>query len=121
MDFDPDMFSQILSNLLGNAIKFTPENGNIEIKINIAEPEELFTLQVTDSGKGIPEDKIQYVFDRFYQVENHATSGGGTGLGLALAKELTMLLNGDITVESQQGKGSVFTVQLPVTRVAETG
>jgi DNA-binding response OmpR family regulator/anti-sigma regulatory factor (Ser/Thr protein kinase) len=121
MDFDPDMFSQILSNLLGNAIKFTPENGVIEIKIKLSEQGKLFTLQVTDSGKGIPEDKIQYVFDRFYQVENHATSGGGTGLGLALAKELTMLLNGDITVESQPGKGSMFTVQLPVTCVAETG
>lgn len=121
MDFDPDMFSQILSNLLGNAIKFTPENGTVEIKMNLDEQEELFTLQVTDSGKGIPEDKIQYVFDRFYQVENHAASGGGTGLGLALAKELTMLMNGNITVESQPGKGSTFTVQIPVTREAETG
>jgi signal transduction histidine kinase/DNA-binding response OmpR family regulator len=121
MDFDPDMFSQILSNLLGNAIKFTPENGLVGIKISINEPEELFTLHVTDSGKGIPEDKIKYVFDRFYQVENHANSGGGTGLGLALAKELTMLMNGNITVDSLPGKGSVFTVALPVTRLADPG
>jgi signal transduction histidine kinase/DNA-binding response OmpR family regulator len=121
MDFDPDMISQILSNLLGNAIKFTSQNGVVEIKININETENLFMLQVIDSGKGIPEDKIQYVFDRFYQVENHANSGGGTGLGLALTKELTMLMNGDITVESQPGLGSVFTVQLPVTRMAEPG
>ena len=121
MDFDPDMISQILSNLLGNAIKFTPENGVVEIKINTDETEELFSLQVIDSGKGIPEDKIQYVFDRFYQVENHANSGGGTGLGLALAKELVMLINGDITVKSQPGKGSEFTVQIPVTRIADSG
>ena len=121
MDFDPDMISQILSNLLGNAIKFTPENGVVEIKINTDETEELFSLQVIDSGKGIPEDKIQHVFDRFYQVENHANSGGGTGLGLALAKELVMLINGDITVKSQPGKGSEFTVQIPVTRIADSG
>ena len=121
MDFDPDIISQILSNLLGNAIKFTPENGKVEITIDIDETKELFTLLVTDSGKGIPKDKIQYVFDRFYQVENHANSGGGTGLGLALSKELAMLIDGDITVESQPGKGSTFTLQLPVTRNAESG
>lgn len=121
IDFDPDMISQILSNLLGNAIKFTPENGAVEIKIDTNETERIFTLQVIDSGKGIPEDKIQYVFDRFYQVENHANSGGGTGLGLALAKELVTLINGNITVKSQLGKGSVFIVQLPLTCNAEPG
>ena len=121
MDFDPDMISQILSNLLGNAIKFTSENGMVEIKIDIDEKEQFFKLHVIDTGKGIPKDKINHVFDRFYQVENHASSGGGTGLGLALAKELVMLIDGDITVASQLGKGSVFTVQLPVSRKAEPG
>lgn len=119
LDFDPDIVSHILSNLLGNAIKFTSENGEVEIRIHLDKTQEFFMLKVTDSGKGIPEDNIQHVFDRFYQVEDHANSGGGTGLGLALVKELILLINGKISVESQQGKGSSFTVQLPATYKAE--
>ena len=119
MDFDPFVISQILTNLLGNAIKYTDANGRIEVESAILETEMMFILTVTDSGKGIPADKLKFIFDRFYQADEHATSGGGTGLGLALAKELAALVNGSISAESEPGKGSAFTVRLPVTRTAE--
>ena len=119
MDFDPDIISRILTNLLSNSIKFTSAGGRIEVESTMNENEKMFILKITDTGKGIPADKLKFIFDRFYQAEDHATSGGGTGLGLALAKELAVLMNGNISAVSEPGKGSEFIVGFPVTRTAE--
>jgi signal transduction histidine kinase/DNA-binding response OmpR family regulator len=118
MDYDPDKLVQIVSNLLSNAIKFTPEGGNVVIKAEHTGNGQFFELKVADNGVGISANHLLHIFDRFYQVENHASNGGGTGLGLALAKELTEMLNGTISVESSVGTGTTFTVKLPVTQNA---
>jgi signal transduction histidine kinase/DNA-binding response OmpR family regulator len=118
MDYDHDKLVQIVSNLLSNAIKFTPEGGNVVIKAEHNGNGQFFELKVADNGVGISANHLLHIFDRFYQVENHASNGGGTGLGLALVKELTEMLNGTISVESSVGTGTTFTVKLPVTRNA---
>lgn len=118
MDFDTDKLVLIISNLLSNAFKFTPEGGSIEVKTSLNLEEDMFTIQVTDTGKGIQPEHLQHIFDRFYQVENNSGSFGGTGLGLALTKEIVEILKGRISVESQPGKGTTFYVSLPVTRSA---
>ncbi|MEO6150652.1 MAG: ATP-binding protein [Mucilaginibacter sp.] len=117
MEYDREKLRQIVSNLLSNAIKFTPEKGNIYISVienvspdNIDAP--TLIIKVKDTGIGIPEEQLKYVFDRFYQLDNsHKT--GGTGIGLALTKELVKLMDGNIIVKSPPPgsfKGSEFTV-----------
>lgn len=118
MDFDPDKLVHIVSNLLANALKFTPDGGNVVIKTCLNSKENMFTIQVTDTGKGIQPEHLNHIFDRFYQVENSSGSAGGTGLGLALTKEIVEMLNGKISVESQPEMGTTFYVSLPVTRNA---
>lgn len=118
MDYDHDKLVQIVSNLLSNAIKFTPGGGSVLIKAEPSDNGQFFELKVTDNGIGIPSDQLLHIFDRFYQVENHASYGGGTGLGLALARELTEMMKGTISVESSIEKGTTFNVKLPVTRNA---
>jgi signal transduction histidine kinase/DNA-binding response OmpR family regulator len=118
MDFDPDKLVHIVSNLLSNAFKYTPEGGTVDVKIELTDNEKILKLRVTDSGKGIAEEHLTHIFDRFYQVENSSGSAGGTGLGLALAKELTEMMNGIINVESKPESGTSFMVLLPVTRNA---
>jgi len=111
MDYDEDKLHRILGNLLSNAIKFTPEYGNIKVFVK-KENETLF-IQIIDSGVGIAAQKLPHIFDRFYQVDTSSTrQGEGTGIGLALVKEMLHLLDGNIQVESEVGKGSVFEVQL---------
>lgn len=117
MDFDPEKIQQIVSNLLSNAIKFSPPES--KIIIHISRKDTNLTLKVKDSGKGITPDKIPYVFDRFYQVDNTNTRlHEGTGIGLALTKELVVLMQGEILIESIVNKGSTFTITLPVTNTA---
>lgn len=129
MEFDRERLRQIISNLLSNAIKFTAEKGNIYISVieNIlADNNDRSTLiiKVKDTGIGIPEDQLQYVFDRFYQLDNsHTRKTEGTGIGLALTKELVKLMDGEILVKSPPAgatKGSEFTVSLPLKKVAAT-
>jgi len=118
MDIDREKVQMILSNLLSNAIKFTPENGHIYIHIDqISTNGQLCCqIKVRDTGIGIPEDKIEQVFDRFYQVDNSATRPAeGTGIGLTLTRELVLLMGGRITVNSKIAAGTTFTVTLPVT------
>lgn len=125
MDFDPEKIQAIFSNLVGNAVKFTPSGGNIYIKIEkIAsrEMEDFLEIKVRDTGKGIPSEHLPYIFDRFYQVDNSSTrTDEGTGIGLALTKELVLLMSGTIEVNSQLGKGSEFTLRLPVKNEAPKG
>ncbi len=119
MDVDPDKLLHILSNLISNALKFTQENGEIILSTSIEKNGTLFAIHVKDNGTGIPAVHLPHIFDRFYQADQEAHSVLGTGLGLALVKELTELLGGTISVGSEPGKGSSFVVQLPVTKNAE--
>ncbi|MEQ1745811.1 MAG: two-component regulator propeller domain-containing protein [Saprospiraceae bacterium] len=120
MDFDPDKLQKIVTNLLSNAVKFTPPGGQVTLRARAGE-----TLQfsVADTGPGIATEKLPLVFDRFYQAP--PTQGAepnpeaGTGIGLALTRELVHLLGGQVRAESRRGMGAIFTVTLPVTRTAE--
>lgn len=106
--FDDDIFEKILYNLLSNAFKFTDNGGSITVSLSLAGKGEL-ELKVEDSGTGIPAEKLPYIFDRFYQADDaHKKVYEGTGIGLALVKELVALHNGRITVASDVNKGTVF-------------
>ena len=121
MDFDSSKLSTVIINLLSNAIKFTPPGGKIIVHLNKISNKEksYFSLKVKDTGTGISKDELEHIFNRFYQVDNSSTRPEeGTGIGLALTKELVELMNGNINVNSKLGKGSEFIVQIPITRNA---
>ncbi|RLC76621.1 MAG: hypothetical protein DRJ03_15145 [Chloroflexi bacterium] len=110
---DPFRLRQVVDNLLDNAIKFTPAGGHITARLR--REQEGVLLEVTDTGIGIPPDRLERVFERFYQVDGSTTRRyGGTGLGLALVKEVVEAHRGRVGVESREGVGSVFVVWLPV-------
>ncbi|MBN8547845.1 MAG: CHASE domain-containing protein, partial [Deltaproteobacteria bacterium] len=120
---DEIRIGQILINLLGNAIKFTPAGGMVELKIeclpfiqNDEEPKAVqLVCKVRDSGIGIPPDKLEAIFEAFVQADASTTREfGGTGLGLAICKKLVDLMDGQIWVESKPGRGSTFTVSIPL-------
>jgi signal transduction histidine kinase/ligand-binding sensor domain-containing protein len=120
--YDADKIEKILTNLVSNAFKFTPEGGKIKVGLKYNSDEEenesLFAeISVCDSGKGIPSGQIEKIFDRFYQVSSSDTrEKEGTGIGLSLTRELINIYRGEITVDSKPGKGSKFIVTLPVSR-----
>ncbi len=119
MDFAPQQMTQIMSNLLSNALKFTASEGKITVAIS--RKEDLLFIKVADNGIGIPAEKLLYIFDRFYQVDNSSTrKGEGTGIGLAHTKELIKLMGGTIKVESILGEGTTFLVQLKISQKAES-
>ncbi|MEL6628226.1 MAG: ATP-binding protein [Bacteroidota bacterium] len=119
MDFDPEKLSQILQNLLSNAIKFTPEEGEVSCLIRLKDPH-MLEIQIKDTGMGISEEKLPMIFERFYQVDSTDTrQEEGTGIGLSLTKELVQLMDGRIHVESQENKGTMFQVLLPIRQEAE--
>ena len=110
---DGEKLEQALINIVHNAIKYSPEGG--EIRIAVFEKEGLVNIEIKDEGLGIPPEAMDKLFEKFYRV-NHSDrrSIGGTGLGLAIVKEILNDHNGEIKVESEFGKGSTFTVSLPV-------
>ncbi len=118
MDYDREKIRQICNNLLSNAIKYTSSGQKIIISLEtttIAATNESFViLCISDTGKGIPAEDLPYIFDRFYQANDTISKAGGTGIGLALTKELIQLLNGEIKVTSEINKGTTFTVKLPI-------
>jgi len=115
---DREKVEQILTNLLGNAIKFTPEGGEIIVSAKPLDAQERkLAISVRDTGIGIPEDQLQKIFEKFHQVEGSLQrSVSGTGLGLAITKGLVEANYGTIWVESVVGKGSTFTFTLPVSK-----
>ena len=118
MDYDPEQLKQIVTNLISNAVKFTPSGGEVRVRVR-AEAEQLF-LEVADTGVGISEEKLPHIFNRFYQVDSSTTrQGEGTGIGLAHAQELVKLMGGTIGVESEPGAGTRFTVILPIHNQAD--
>lgn len=109
---DEDKISRVVTNLVSNAIKFSPRDSSIKLT---AESENgSVVIRIKDEGRGIPEDKIANIFDRFQQVsvQDH-TKSGGSGLGLAICKAIVELHGGEISVESEEGKGSTFKFSIP--------
>jgi len=117
--FDPDKLEKVLFNLIGNAIKFTSEGGAIAVRLNTTAHR--IVIRVTDDGPGIAPEDLAHVFDHFYRAQAPAEEADGTGIGLALTKELVEIHGGCITVESpvEDGKGTCFRVELPLSRGAE--
>ncbi|WP_409288660.1 ATP-binding protein [Peribacillus sp. SCS-37] len=110
---DPEKLEQVFTNLIGNAVKYSPGGGRIEITVYRDGP--FLKTSIKDEGLGIPEDSLGKLFQKFYRVDNtDRRKIGGTGLGLAIVQEIVKAHSGDITVESEFGKGSVFTVSLPL-------
>lgn len=128
MNFDPDQLTKVVSNLLSNAIKFTPKGGHVYVSLRNQEGGpvsdklgvmEVLEISIEDTGPGIPSGELPRIFDRFYQIDDSSTRNvGGTGVGLALAKELVELMGGEIRVQSKPGSGTDFSVLLPVHRTA---
>jgi two-component system sensor histidine kinase ChiS len=109
---DDEKIKHIMQNLVSNAIKFT-DNGYVEI--STTQKESRVAISVSDTGIGMEESSLLYIFDEFRQVDNTTSRRyGGTGLGLAIVKEYLELLGGSISVKSTLGKGSIFTIEIPL-------
>jgi two-component system chemotaxis sensor kinase CheA len=114
---DKVKLSQVLKNLLSNAFKFTKSG---MVSIDIEEEHGQLLISVVDSGIGIPEDKLKTIFEAFKQVDGSISREfGGTGLGLSISKTIVDLMNGEIVVKSQEGKGTTFTIKLPLLKSTE--
>jgi signal transduction histidine kinase len=110
---DSARLQQILVNLVNNAVKFTQE-GSVHVRLSKLDTQQ-WGITVTDTGQGIPKEELPHIFDTFRQVEGTTTRvHGGFGLGLSIVKQLVTLMGGSISVESEVGKGSVFSITLPI-------
>jgi len=117
MDYDVEQIKQIMTNLISNALKFTVSGGNVMVRVQQKERELL--IEVEDNGIGIAEKDMSYLFDRFFQVDGSITrKREGTGIGLSHTKELVKLMEGQIEVQSELGKGTSFKVTLPIRNTA---
>jgi signal transduction histidine kinase len=114
---DQNLFKQLLRIFLDNAIKFTSQKGEIEIRIDKIDTND-FYFSIADDGPGISTEDLPFVFDRFYQADKSRTrkDNEGSGLGLAIAQQIVESYNGDIDVESEIGKGTKFIVHLPAAK-----
>jgi signal transduction histidine kinase/ligand-binding sensor domain-containing protein/DNA-binding response OmpR family regulator len=117
---DTDKIEKIVNNLLSNAIKFSPENSLVFIRVSQKISPELLTIEVIDSGMGLDKNQIPLIFERFYQGKT-ALNKGGTGIGLALSKELSEIHKGELCVESENGTGSCFRLNIPANTNAYNG
>ncbi len=117
VNVDTQRLRQVIDNLLGNALRYTPKGGQVTVSTDRARAEgrHWATVTVRDTGIGIPEDELPHIFERFYRGEKpQRDQVSGTGLGLSIARELIEMHGGHITVESREGEGSAFTVWLPL-------
>lgn len=115
-DFDRDKLEKVVYNLLSNAFKFSEDGELVAFEASFSDDE--LSLQVSDSGRGISEDQLPFIFDRFYQTDTSITKDReGSGIGLSLSKDLVELMDGTITVYSEEGKGTYFTVKIPVEKI----
>ncbi|OHB65364.1 MAG: hypothetical protein A2168_03315 [Planctomycetes bacterium RBG_13_50_24] len=111
-EFDQAKVIQVLTNLVSNAIKFTPEKGSVSV--NVRRQDDNWVISVSDTGMGIPKEALPKIFDRFYRVNRRGKQIRGTGLGLAIVHKIVMIHSGRIEVESQVDQGTTFTVFLPL-------
>jgi two-component system sensor histidine kinase BaeS len=117
IDLDPLRIEQILGNLLSNALRYTPPQGQVEVTLSLATTR--VQLTVRDSGPGIPDEALPYIFERFYRADrSRSRLEGGTGLGLAIARQLAQAHGGNLTAANYPQGGAVFTLTLPVSRKA---
>jgi len=115
LNIDPNRLIQVLNNLIGNAIKFTPQNGKITVEAKLGETNREIQVSIIDTGIGIPKENLPKIFSKFYQIgERSASDISGTGIGLSIAKEIVELHGGRIWVESEHGQGAKFTFVLPL-------
>jgi signal transduction histidine kinase len=113
VDGDVGMIERVLSNLLDNAIRYTPEGGTVSVELENGD--ERVKIRVADTGPGIPAEDLPHIFDRFYRVEkSRSQEGGGTGLGLAIARRIIELHGSNIEASSKEGVGTSFTFRLPL-------
>jgi signal transduction histidine kinase len=111
---DREKAQQVLINLLTNAVKFTPEGGEVSVKARVDQSSRMVFIDVRDTGIGIPPEQLAKVFEPFVQVPSHAKQEReGTGLGLAISRDLARGMGGELTASSTPGEGSTFTLALP--------
>jgi len=116
---DRQRLTQVLLNLVRNAIAYTPEGGIVSITLERSDAHRL-VIAVADTGIGIPQDELEMIFERFHRVDaSRARTSGGFGLGLAIARDLVQAMKGSITVESKQEEGSCFRVFLRIASTTE--
>jgi two-component system OmpR family sensor kinase len=120
LNADGDRLAQVFTNLVDNALKFTPAGGTIKLQAEMVQGE--MQVSVSDTGRGIPASALPHVFDRFYQADNSRSGGSkrGAGLGLAIVLEIVQAHGGRISVRSQEGQGTCFVVNLPLAQSAAT-
>lgn len=112
IEIDTDKMTQVIDNILNNAIKYSPDGGKITVSMKTTDDQMI--LSISDQGLGIPKEDLPKIFDRFYRVDKaRSRAQGGTGLGLSIAKEIIKQHNGFIWAKSEYGKGSTFTIVLP--------
>ncbi len=116
VSIDKEKLEKIINNLIGNAIKFTPERGSIYI--NAEADQSTFYFSISNTGSGVHPDDLPYIFDRYYQGSKYLAEGG-SGVGLAITREFTTILGGEIKVDSDWGKGVTFSLQIPVKTVSQ--
>ncbi|RNF39915.1 cell wall metabolism sensor histidine kinase WalK [Planococcus salinus] len=112
VEIDPDKLTQVIDNIISNALKYSPEGGKVRFKVNAQEG--FLLVQISDQGMGIPKENVEKIFDRFYRVDRaRSRAMGGTGLGLAISKEMILAHGGVIWAESKYGKGTTIFFTLP--------
>ena len=115
-ELDEVKITQVFTNLVENAIKYNKEHGWVKVLLDA--DHQFFTVEISDSGIGIPESDYDHIFERFYRVDkSHSREIGGTGLGLAITRNAVLLHRGSVKVSSLEGQGTCFTVKIPLTYV----
>ena len=119
-EVDEVKMTLVMTNLMENAIKYNKEHGWVKVVLDA--DHQYFTLEVSDSGIGIPEEDLPHIYERFYRADkSHSREMGGTGLGLAITRSAVLQLHGSISVTSILGEGSSFKVKIPLNYIAESG
>lgn len=114
MDFDPTQLQKILNNLISNAVRHSNPDGKIWVKTRLEKQSNTFQISVEDQGEGIPANDLPHIFERFFQSSKPNGRTGASGIGLTLTRDLVRLMGGNIRVESVEGQGARFTVELPI-------
>ena len=118
-EVDEVKLTLVLTNLVENAIKYNKDHGSVRVELDA--DHQFFTVKVSDSGLGIPEEAMPHIYERFYRVDkSHSREIGGTGLGLAITKGAVLAHKGSISLTSEEGVGSCFSVKIPLNYIPDT-